>query len=91
MGFTSTFTFDIAQTGDYVLSFYADATKNADFVLGMATLEANSFNETGIEELRSDERPQDKQGCFDLSGRRLDANDLKPDLYIIDGRKVVKR
>ena len=86
-----TFTFDIAQTGDYVLSFYADATKNADFVLGMATLEANSFNETGIEELRSDERPQDKQGCFDLSGRRLDANDLKPGLYIIDGRKVVKR
>ena len=28
------FEFDITETGDYVIAFYADAAKNADFVLG---------------------------------------------------------
>ena len=91
-----TFEFDIPETGDYVFSVYTDAEKNADFVLGMATLQAKSFSETGIQEILPDNSPSYKSGCFDLSGRRIAESDtangqLKPGLYIIDGRKVVIR
>ena len=88
-----TFDFDIPETGDYVFSVYTDAVKNADFVLGMATLQAKSFVETGIQEVCRDMVQPEKTGCFDLSGRRmtegkLSDGQLKPGLYIIDGHKV---
>ncbi len=88
-----TFEFDIPETGDYVLSFYTDAVKNADFVLGMATLQAKSFSETGIWEIGIDEIHSSKNGCYDLSGRKISESELsnrqlKPGLYIIDGRVV---
>lgn len=58
----------------------------------MATLEAKSFAETGIQQVL-DAPHVTKSGCFDLSGRRiadsqLAAGQLKPGLYIIDGRVV---
>ena len=84
-----TFDFDIPETGDYVLSFYTDAVKNADFVLGMATLQVKSFTETGIKEISRDDLPSAKKGCFDLSGRRVSEKNLKPGIYIIDGRQVM--
>ena len=84
-----TFDFDIPETGDYVLSFYTDAVKNADFVLGMATLQVKSFTETGIKEISRDDLPFAKKGCFDLSGRRVSEKNLKPGIYIIDGRQVM--
>ena len=71
-----------------MLSFYADAKKDADFVLGMATLEAKSFITTGIQEINVQNVQIEKNGCYDLSGRRLTNDNLKPGLYIIDGRKV---
>ena len=85
-----TFEFDIPETGDYVLSFYTDAVKNADFVLGMATLQVKSFTETGIKEIEhsTNNSLSSKKGCFDLSGRRLSKENLTRGLYIIDGRKV---
>lgn len=88
------FEFDIPETGDYVLTIYADAVKNADFVLPMATLEAKSFTETGIQEISNDGMQAPKYGCFDLSGRRITGRQLmngqlKPGIYIISGRKVV--
>jgi hypothetical protein len=85
-----TFEFDIPETGDYVLTFYTDAKKNADFVLGMATLEVKSFVETGIKELdyMTINLSEVKKGCFDLSGRQVSIENLKPGLYIMDGRKV---
>ena len=90
------FEFDIPETGDYVLTIYADAVKNADFVLPMATLDAKSFSVTGIEEISNDDNLGTKYGCFDLSGRRItesqmENGQLKPGIYIIDGRKVVIR
>jgi hypothetical protein len=89
-----TFEFDIPETGDYVFSVYTDAVKNADFVLGMATLDAKSFTPTGIQEITPDNLPSGKNGCFDLSGRKIAEDQLangqlKPGLYIIDGRKIV--
>ena len=84
-----TFEFDIPETGDYIITFYTDATKNADFVLGQASIQVNEFYSTGIREI--DNLQFEKKGCFDLSGRRLSKEGLKPGLYIIDGRKVMIR
>ena len=81
-----TFEFDIPETGDYVFTIYTDAVKNADFVLGMATLQAKEFYETGIKDI---DRLQETKSCYDLSGRRLSKESLKPGLYIIGGRKVM--
>ena len=87
-----TFEFDIPETGDYVVVFYADAAKNADFVLGLANLQAKSFTETGIKATNA--LQSGEKGCFDLSGRKITESQvtngtLKPGLYIIDRHKVV--
>ena len=84
------FEFDIAETGDYVVAFYTGGTRNADFVLGQLTIIPSSFVSTGIDEnVNVNENP--KRGTFDLSGRRLSADQLKRGIYIIDGRKTVVR
>ncbi len=84
------FEFDIAEPGDYVVAFYTGGTRNADFVLGQLTIIPSSFVSTGIDEnINVNENP--KRGTFDLSGRRLSADQLKRGIYIIDGRKTVVR
>ena len=84
------FEFDIAETGEYVIAFYTGGTRNADFVLGQLTIIPSSFVSTGIDEnVNVNENP--KRGTFDLSGRRLSADQLKRGIYIIDGRKTVVR
>ena len=89
-----TFNFEIPETGNYVLSYYTDAIPYADFVLGFSTLQVKSFDETGLQEI-SHENPQpQKNGCFDLSGRKIEESklenaQLKPGIYIIGGKKVV--
>ena len=85
-----TFEFDIAETGDYVIVFYTDAARNADFVLGSINIQASSFVPTGINERLSCDtrRPT---AVYDLTGRKLSAEQLKRGLYIIDGRKTVIR
>ena len=85
-----TFEFDIAETGDYVIVFYTDAARNADFVIGSINIQASSFVPTGINErLSSDTRRP--TAVYDLTGRKLSAEQLKRGLYIIDGRKTVIR
>ena len=93
-----TIEFDIRETGDYVIAFYADAAKNADFVLGQAALQLKKVEESGIKEINNSQihySPSWKNGCFDLSGRRASGEvvgehqrTLKKGLYIIDGRKT---
>ena len=84
------FEFDIAQTGDYVIAFYADAVKNADFVLGLVSLQAKEFYTTGIRDVVKSEKRRDD--CYyDLSGRRVKAEQLKRGIYVKDGRKTVVR
>ncbi len=84
-----TFKFDIYQTGDYVLSFYTAAEKNADFVIGMAKLDAKSYTESGIQTVNSEQRTLDDSHIYDLQGRRVESNNLKTGIYIVGGRKVV--
>ena len=99
-----TFQFDIPETGDYVLVFYTDAAKNSDFVLGPATIQATSFVATGINEIKNEESGKwNEEGgkwhedtVYDLSGRRISNlnsqnSNLKPGLYIINGKKVVMK
>ena len=83
--------FDILETGDYTINFYTDASKDADFVLGMATLDAKSFNTTGISDATLNDKGQmiNDKVVYDLQGRRV--SELKKGLYIIGGRKVVIR
>ena len=85
-----TFEFDIPTTGDYVFSVYTNAEKNADFVLNTVTLEAKSFSETGIVDVRS--KTSDVRGdWYDLQGRRIANSQMltAKGLYIHNGKKVV--
>ena len=89
-----TFNFEIPETGNYVLSYYTDAIAYADFVLGFSTLQVKSFDETGLLEISHDNPLSQKNGCFDLSGRKIEESklrnaQLKPGIYIIGGQKVV--
>lgn len=91
-----TFEFDVPESGDYIIVFYADAAKNSDFVLGQASIQAKSFWTAGIEDVRQNDGAHSKEkGCFDLSGRKIAESQsadgrLKPGLYIMNGRKVMK-
>ena len=93
------FEFDITETGEYVIVFYADATKNADFVLGQVTIQAMEFTETGVREISlqpETDKAQRSNGIFDLNGRRIADSPaagapLKHGVYLIGGRKVVIR
>ena len=83
------FEFDITETGDYVIAFYADAAKNADFVLGTVNIQAKEFYTTGIKELPTvNSQPST---VYDLNGRRIKEGSLKPGIYIKGGRKIVIR
>ena len=86
-----TFEFDITETGDYVIAFYADASRNADFVLGQASIQAKEFFTTGIQDIseRNERKVPGTSHVYDLGGRRVDEGNLKRGIYIIDGRKVV--
>ena len=82
------FNFDITQPGYYVIAFYADAEKNADFVLGVPTIKANGYGEAGIENVVNSEKLRDKS-YYDLNGRRISAQPSRPGIYITGGKTVV--
>ncbi len=85
-----TFEFDIAETGRYVIVFYTDAAKNADFVLGQVSIQAKSFEPTAIREVQNESSSARPDAVYDLSGRRI-KGDLKRGVYIIGGQKTVIR
>jgi hypothetical protein len=83
-----TFEFEIAETGDYVVVFYTDATRNADFVLSQASIQVKDFLETGIHQF-TELQQTSALHVYDLSGRRVEAGQLRRGIYIIDGRKTI--
>lgn len=87
----ATFEFDIPETGNYVIVFYADATKNADFVLGQVNLQVKSFT-TGIISIDNGKLTIDHEAgaWHDLQGRRVQ-NPRKGGVYILNGKKVVMK
>ena len=84
-----TFEFDINYPGEYVVAFYTDAAKNADFVLGLVSLQAKEYTITGISDIRRE--AIDHHRYYDLYGRRVEEGQLQPGIYILDGRKIVIR
>jgi len=94
-----TFEFDIPETGDYVIAFYTDATRNADFVLGQVSILPKEFFAAGIKAQFSIHHEPD--AVYDLygrlvrrstSGRLKDGKDqLKRGVYIIGGHKTIIR
>ena len=86
-----TFEFDIAETGDYAIVFYADATKNADFVLGQVSIQAKEFLATAVDAPKAVNETCSNGECYDLSGRKIgdgQSSMTNGKLYIIDGRKT---
>jgi len=82
-----TFEFDIAEKGEYVIVFYADATRDADFVLGQLSLQAMEYA-TGIHQVPVDHAAEGNK-VYDLSGRLMENRNLKHGIYIVGGRKIV--
>ena len=80
--------FEITKDGEYVFAFYADAVKNADFVLGIVYLKAKEFFTSGIKEV-SPSASDLRLSTFDLNGRRINDGQMKRGIYIKNGRKVV--
>ena len=80
--------FEITKDGEYVFAFYADAVKNADFVLGIVYLKAKEYFTTGIKEVSSS-ASSIQLPTFDLNGRRINDGQMKRGIYIKNGRKVV--
>ena len=85
---TQTFEFDIASTGDYVIAFYTDAARNADFVLGLPSLQVKEFRTTGISNTIKREESGVKS-YYDLQGRKLQHRPTQKGVYIQNGRTVV--
>ena len=86
------FEFDITKTGNYVIAFYPDAEKNADFVVAQISLKLVEYkDETGIIEVNA-ESPAMRQGIYDLNGRRIAESSVLPKgVYIVNGKKVVNK
>ena len=82
-----TFEFDINYPGEYVVAFYTDAAKNADFVLGLVSLQAKEYTITGISDIHREAITDNRY--YDLYGRRVEEGQLQPGIYILDGRKIV--
>ena len=86
---TQKFTFDINETGYYVLVFYTDAARNADFVAGKLSLKMTESHETGIETIRQLDNLQFDNVVYDLQGRRVKREEMKRGIYIVNGRKIL--
>ena len=85
----SKFEFDITRTGEYVIAFYTDAAKNADFVIGRMILKVKDFHESGIMEVST--ANAQTSAIYDLTGRRMKEGELKRGIYIVNGKKTVIR
>jgi hypothetical protein len=83
-----TFMFDVPETGDYVIVFYTAAARSSDFVLGAVNIQAANFNPVSIAHVKEDKKATSSY-AYDLIGRKFSTENLKPGLYIIDGRKVM--
>ena len=90
-----TFEFDIPEKGDYVIVFYADAARNADFVLGQASILAKEYGTTDINLLTPDTpsstRHLSDQTIYDLQGRKVQEfkGSKAKGVYIQGGKKYV--
>jgi poly(3-hydroxybutyrate) depolymerase len=84
-----TLDFNITQPGYYVIAFYADAEKDADFVLGVPTIKVTEYGEAGITTLNGERETVNDKNWYTLDGRRISAQPSRPGIYITGGKTVV--
>jgi poly(3-hydroxybutyrate) depolymerase len=87
------FEFDIAEKSDYVIAFYTDSVRNADFVLGVVSIQAKEYNVAGIREIYNGQQAAEglDGAVYDLNGRRVADGQLRLGVYIKGRRKIVIR
>ena len=87
------FEFDITGTGNYVIAFYADAARNADFVVGKISLQSKGYDATSVVPMDNGKWIMNNEAgaWYDLQGRRIKEKPLQRGLYIKGGRKIVIR
>ena len=84
-----TFEFDITEQGDYAIAIYSAASGWSDCMVGQLILANSSYVATGIEDQTVSGQSSDGI-CFDLQGRQV-SHPSRAGLYIINGKKVLKR
>lgn len=89
-----TFEFDVTQQGYYAIAIYTANEEYGDCILGQLILTANSYTETGIQDMGNAETSSKgaasnmkTQDPFDLLGRRINVSG-KHGLVIMNGKKV---
>ncbi|MBO6012273.1 MAG: hypothetical protein J6P82_01990 [Bacteroidales bacterium] len=80
------FEFDITEPADYVIALYTADTEWGDCVLGQLILAANSYIETGIEDIYN-EAADARNRCFDLQGRPSSGT---KGITIRNGKKTIR-
>ena len=75
-------------TGKYLKDANHPAKFDEPTYFTFCTLKETDVPPTGIEEVKS-KKTVAKAGVYTLDGRRVNADDLRPGLYIINGKKVV--
>ena len=78
------FGFDSRNVGSYV---YADKSTPAEFILEDIDLESD-----GMEAIDNSQWTMDNDGAviYDLQGRRINNSQLRPGIYIINGKKILR-
>jgi hypothetical protein len=75
-------------TGKYLKDANHPAKFDEPTYFTFCTLKETDVPPTGIEEVKSNKTVA-KSGVYTLDGRRVNADDLRPGLYIINGKKVM--
>ena len=72
-------------TGKYLKDPNSPAKYDEPTYFTLCTLKEKT---TGIVDVRS-KKEEGRSGAYDLNGRKVNADNLRPGLYIVNGKKVV--
>ena len=75
-------------TGKYLKDANHPAKFDEPTYFTFCTLKQTDVAPTGIVEVRS-KKEEGRSGAYDLNGRKVNADNLRPGLYIVNGKKVV--
>ena len=82
------FEFDVTEQGTYAIAFYSAASEWSDCIIGQLSLAVNSYSDTGIRTVTTQDPSPDTQ-CYDLMGRKISSSSAahRKGIYIKNGKK----
>ena len=82
------FEFDVTEQGTYAIAFYSAASEWSDCIIGQLSLAVNSYTDTGIRTVTTQDPSPDTQ-CYDLMGRKISSSSAahRKGIYIKNGKK----